>query len=288
MTISDEWVEWTRSKLKRGTAITKIREGLKNEGFVEKDIKYALKKTLAKSAYKQNVQSAAVKKKRWGLDPSTDYHSLAHPTLTRNADGKSVISLGSAELQLFVIPNFLDVEQCNTLIEIIRTNAHLSRVDGYQRLSDIRSSRTCSLAVHDHPFVAEVNHAISRTLGLSLRWSEVSQGQWYEPGQQYKPHLDYFPPGSPEHAQFVSAQGQRSWTFMVYLNKTEHGGGTHFTQLNKTLIPEQGLAVCWNNLRESGEPNPFSEHAGLPVETGSKYIITKWFRDRGEGSPFTQ
>ncbi|MFT7321400.1 MAG: prolyl 4-hydroxylase, partial [Congregibacter sp.] len=145
MTISDEWVEWTRSKLKRGTAITKIREGLKNEGFVEKDIKYALKKTLAKSAYKQNVQSAAVKKKRWGLDPSTDYHSLAHPTLTRNADGKSVISLGSAELQLFVIPNFLDVEQCNTLIEIIRTNAHLSRVDGYQRLSDIRSSRTCSL-----------------------------------------------------------------------------------------------------------------------------------------------
>ena len=32
-----------------------------------------------------------------------------------------------------------------------------------------------------------------------------------------------------------------------------------------------------------GEPNHFSLHQGMPVTAGTKYIITKWYRERPWG-----
>jgi prolyl 4-hydroxylase len=29
-----------------------------------------------------------------------------------------------------------------------------------------------------------------------------------------------------------------------------------------------------------GSPNPWTQHSGQPVEAGTKYIVTKWFRER--------
>lgn len=289
MPISDEWLEWTRSNLKRGVSVADTRASLKENGFSDKDVKYALKKALPKKAYRDRVQPAVTaQSKPREADPTPDYEALAYPKLVRNAYGDKIIPLCQTQLQLFTLPEFLKAEQCDRLIDIIRSNAHPSQVDGYQQQSDMRSSRTCNLDVREHPYIAEIDDAISRALGISLGWSEINQGQWYEPGQQYKPHPDYFPPGTPEYARFAATSGQRTWTFMIYLNKTERGGGTHFTKINRTVMPEQGRAVCWNNLLKNGEPNPDSEHAGLPVEAGSKFILTKWFRDRGVGPPFVR
>lgn len=286
MAVSDEWVEWTRSNLKQGSAVAEVRDALKEKGFSDRDIKYALKKAVPRQEYKQRVRPAAALAGQTLLNPNIDYAALASPKLVQVAAESEVRCLCNSELQLYGIPGFLTPEQCEGLIEIIRGNAYPSRVDGYKRQSDLRSSSTCNLTVREHPNVAQLNQTISRKLGLSDKWSEVNQGQWYEPGQQYKPHPDYFPPGTPEYARFVSEQGQRTWTFMIYLNKPERGGGTHFTKIDKTIMPEQGMAVCWNNLLPSGHPNPNTEHAGLPVEAGSKFIVTKWFRDRGEGPAF--
>jgi len=38
--------------------------------------------------------------------------------------------------------------------------------------------------------------------------------------------------------------------------------------------------LVWNNLNIIGEPNYFSLHEGRPVAAGTKYIITKWHRER--------
>ncbi|EAQ96294.1 prolyl hydroxylase family protein [Congregibacter litoralis] len=287
MAISDEWVHWTRSNLKDGATVAETRVALEAQGFAAKDIKYALKKAASRKSYQQEVSartaSKGVKRHR---QANVDYAALAAPKLIRSTPNGRVTTLCDDELQLFAIENFLSTQQCNTLVEAIRANAHPSKVDGYEQQSDFRSSRTCSLRVHEHPFVADINKSIANTLGLNHRWGEVTQGQWYEPGQQYKAHPDYFVPGTPEYDQFALADGQRTWTFMIYLNKPEQGGGTHFSKIDRTVMPEAGMAICWNNLLPSGEPNPSTVHAGLPVEAGSKFIITKWFRDRGTGSPF--
>jgi prolyl 4-hydroxylase len=40
------------------------------------------------------------------------------------------------------------------------------------------------------------------------------------------------------------------------------------------------MLVLWNNMDEIGAPNEQTLHEGVPVTAGTKYIVTKWFRER--------
>jgi prolyl 4-hydroxylase len=104
------------------------------------------------------------------------------------------------------------------------------------------------------------------------------QGQRYALGQYYKQHCDYFKPLTKEYKTYCEWMGQRTWTFMIYLNDVEEGGETYFKHLKLKIKPEQGTAVIWNNLYRNGLPNPKTLHEALPPVSGKKYIITKWFR----------
>ena len=74
--------------------------------------------------------------------------------------------------------------------------------------------------------------------------------------------------------------GQRTWTAMAYLNEPEEGGATRFRTIGKTIRPELGKLIAWNNLLPDGRPNPATLHQGMKVRRGVKYVITKWFRER--------
>jgi prolyl 4-hydroxylase len=84
----------------------------------------------------------------------------------------------------------------------------------------------------------------------------------------------------------LATRGQRTWTFMVYLNEGMKGGGTKFFAIHRVFTPKKGTAVVWNNLYPDGSPNHDTLHSGLPVEAGHKIVITKWFRERGTGPMF--
>jgi prolyl 4-hydroxylase len=81
-------------------------------------------------------------------------------------------------------------------------------------------------------------------------------------------------------------RGNRTWTFMVYLNEGMSGGATRFTEIGATFQPKVGLALLWNNLNPDGTPNPATKHCGEPVTSGHKVIVTKWFRVHGDGPVF--
>jgi hypothetical protein len=83
-------------------------------------------------------------------------------------------------------------------------------------------------------------------------------------------------------------RGNRTWTFMVYLNEELEGGATRFTKIDYAIKPKTGMAVLWNNLHVDGSINPFTMHCGEPVISGHKLIITKWFRVHGDGPLFPQ
>ena len=74
--------------------------------------------------------------------------------------------------------------------------------------------------------------------------------------------------------------GQRTWTAMIFLNEPEGGGETAFPKVGIKVTPRTGNMLVWNNLNIIGEPNYFSLHEGQPVSAGTKYIITKWHRER--------
>jgi prolyl 4-hydroxylase len=104
------------------------------------------------------------------------------------------------------------------------------------------------------------------------------QGQLYEEGQQFKHHQDYF--WGDSYNNFCLHSGQRTYTFMIYLNDVEEGGGTDFFHLGKTFIPKRKMAVAWKNSNGQGTENEAAMHAGLPVIKGIKMVITQWFREK--------
>ncbi|MGH8278568.1 MAG: 2OG-Fe(II) oxygenase [Gammaproteobacteria bacterium] len=102
----------------------------------------------------------------------------------------------------------------------------------------------------------------------------------YQPGQEYKPHRDYFTSQGNREELVDGRGGQRDITIMVYLNEVEAGGETDFPLLGACVAPELGKAVKFLNLDAQGKPNTLTLHAGKPVLRGEKWLLTVWFRQR--------
>jgi prolyl 4-hydroxylase len=185
----------------------------------------------------------------------------------------------SPKLDLFIVRNFLDPDICAALIERIDARRRPSEIADDIGVAQFRTSETCDLDWRD-PVVAEVDRTIAALLGLELVTGEPLQGQRYAPGQEFKPHTDTFEPGGYDYHVHTAETGQRTWTAMVYLNAPEDGGATRFKLIGKTIQPETGKLVAWNNLSPDGQPNPATLHQGMKVRRGIKYLVTKWFRER--------
>jgi prolyl 4-hydroxylase len=147
---------------------------------------------------------------------------------------------------------------------------------------EYRTSETCYF--EGTPIQTHINKKICDFMGINNNMSEPCQIQHYKLGKQFKEHYDFFHTGE-EFEEFAgdasSYQGQRTWTFMVFLNNVKKGGETEFISLNNLHVtPTTGTAVVWNSLNEDGTTNDRTLHQGKPILGGEKYIITKWFRER--------
>lgn len=188
----------------------------------------------------------------------------------------------SARLELFIVKRFLDPGQCARLIALIDRQRRPSTIADDIGDAAFRTSETCDLDGAD-PVVAEVNRAVGELLGLPADLGEPIQGQRYAPGQEFKLHTDTFEPLGPDYFEHCAERGNRTWTAMVYLNQPEDGGATRFKTIGKTIQPETGKLLAWNNLLPDGRPNPATLHQGMKVRRGTKHILTKWFRERSAG-----
>jgi prolyl 4-hydroxylase len=183
------------------------------------------------------------------------------------------------ELELFILRDFLDHATCAALIERIDADRRPSEISDDLGIANFRTSETCDLDWRE-PLVGEVDGKIANLLGLSLAASEPLQGQRYAPGQEFKPHTDTFEPGGYDFLVHTADRGQRTWTAMIYLNEPDEGGATRFKAIGKMVQPETGKLLAWNNLLPDGRPNPATLHQGMRVRRGTKYVLTKWFRER--------
>ncbi len=182
-------------------------------------------------------------------------------------------------LELFIVRGFLDDETCKGLIARIDERRRPSEIADDIGVANYRTSETCDLD-RDDPLVASVDRRIADLLGLPCEAGEPLQGQRYAPGQEFKPHTDTFEPGGADYYIHTADAGQRTWTAMVYLNEPDEGGATRFKTIGKTVQPEAGKLLAWNNLLPDGSPNPATLHQGMKVRRGTKFVLTKWFRER--------
>lgn len=181
--------------------------------------------------------------------------------------------------QLFVRDDFLSADECSKLRERIDSGLFPSPLYEKEKYEGVRTSRSCNLDVRD-PFVAGIEKRIADLLGVDPVFGESLQGQRYDPGQEFREHADFFYVDQPYWAEYEPHGGQRTWTAMIYLNAPDSGGATGFRYLECEIEPRPGRILIWNNMAEDGSPNPFTAHAGRPVDSGVKYIVTKWYRER--------
>lgn len=185
-------------------------------------------------------------------------------------------------LELFVLRNFLDVGECLALCALIDERRRPSTIADDQGIADFRTSETCDLD-NRNPLVAEIRGRLSGLIGIPVFHGEPLQGQRYAAGQEFRPHTDTFNPGGADYFVHCAEAGQRSWTAMIYLNDPEEGGATRFKAIGKTIQPETGKLLAWNNLLPDGSPNPATLHQGMKVRRGTKYILTQWYREHPFG-----
>jgi prolyl 4-hydroxylase len=115
-------------------------------------------------------------------------------------------------------------------------------------------------------------HAINRRLA-ALSGTSVEQGEplhilRYRPGQQYRPHTDWLPPPN-----------RRIMTALIYLNEDYEGGETSFPKVGLNVRGRKGDALVFVSALPNGDLDPLSEHAGLPVTSGTKYLASRWMRE---------
>jgi len=188
----------------------------------------------------------------------------------------------SDKVELFQLRGFLTPAMCAGLIALVEADRRPSTIADDNGDRYFRTSETCDLSP-DVPVVRELEHLLADLSGIDPRFGEPLQGQRYDVGQEFKPHTDYFAPEGADYYRYCSVAGQRTWTFMIYLNDVIAGGGTRFKALNKIFQPETGKLLAWNNRRPDRRVNPNTLHHGMKVRRGLKYVITKWYREKEWG-----
>lgn len=122
----------------------------------------------------------------------------------------------------------------------------------------------------EDPVVHTLNRRLAAITGTDAEQGEAIQVLRYRPGQQYRNHLD----------SVAASENQRALTALVYLNHDYKGGETCFVKTGLKVKGQKGDAIAFRNSDAERRPDPWSEHAGLPVISGSKYLASRWIRER--------
>jgi prolyl 4-hydroxylase len=199
---------------------------------------------------------------------------------------RTATKLKSDKLEIYELANFLTPDECTTIIELINasdlkeSSTISAAATSDYAINEYRTSKTCHFS-DTYPLINEIEARICKTIGINNRHAEYIQGQKYSTGQQFKLHTDYFDPTVLK--ENTSINGQRTWTFMIYLNDMEDadaGGYTVFPYAYMATPPKAGTAIIWNNLSEGKKENIYSSHCGMPILKGEKYILTQWFKEK--------
>ena len=259
--------QWLKRQLERGCSRREIADILFQQGFSLATVKEKMGDEYPRDIVKSN-------------------EPLELPPLLRNPP-KNLRKVDTDKLELYVLEDFLSAKLCDQVCALLRHHLRPAYVAGIPKDIEYRTNRSCTLGDLKSSAALDVVERICKTMGINPDYAETAQAQQYETGQQFKVHRDYFDFGS-AYQQIRPELGNRTWTFMVYLNEGMGGGGTKFHSIDQTFLPRKGRALIWNSLYPDRRPNPDTGHSGELVTSGRKVIITQWFREYGPGKMFLE
>src|SRR3982751_4361673 len=220
-------ISWLRDAIRVGSDVAEIMTNMRKQGLSDEAILSAFEAVQPTGdALEQGVMS---------------------PPLLRRAPAK-LRKIDTDKLDLYTLEDALSANDCARMVALIGHHLRPSTLAYPSDDKAFRTSQTSDLCYLKSPVATGIDTKICRTLGIRPEYAEGIQAQRYDVGQQFKPHWDYFEPGTKEFLRFAVTRRTCTWTFMVYLNDGMEGGGTCFTELGHTFQPKPGLALLWNNL----------------------------------------
>ncbi len=178
-----------------------------------------------------------------------------------------------------VFHNAYTLEECEYVIacsaRLLAPSLIVDPKTGISRQDDYRTSLTAVMAPVD------LDLALVMLTGRMAQLAErpADTGEFlgvlcYSPGQEYRAHFDWLPPG-PE----LERSGQRITTALIILNDEYEGGETNFLSPGLKFKGDAGDLLVFQNILADGKPDPATRHSGMPVTNGVKFLGSRWFRE---------
>jgi prolyl 4-hydroxylase len=179
---------------------------------------------------------------------------------------------------------FVSPAACTWIIDKARPSLDAARVKNAERgganADAIRTNTGMGFSLIDTDLVLQLTHArIAAAIGVPVMHQEPTNILHYAPGPEYKPHFDFIDPGVTHFTRELQTVGQRTVTFLIYLNDDYEGGATTFPRLDWSFKGKTGDALAFWNVTD-GKPDPRTLHAGAPTSNAVKWLFSKWVRDR--------
>jgi prolyl 4-hydroxylase len=182
-------------------------------------------------------------------------------------------------------PELLPDSVCEWLIEQSRGRLVRARVyDPIVRRETVDAMRSNTQATFGVAAVSALHFLIQARLAkgcrIPLTHFEAPAVLHYEVGEQITPHFDFIDPRVPDYEKQVAAQGQRIYTFLVYLNDAYGSGETGFPELGIEHRGSRREGLCFTNIDARGNPDLRMLHTGKPPTSGEKWIFSQFIRVR--------
>jgi len=179
--------------------------------------------------------------------------------------------------RVFLYHNFLNKEDADHVVELAGNKVQRSQVVAHGGGATVSSSRTSSGVFimgedREDVVIQKLEDKIAKWIQIPKENGEAFYLLRYQPGEEYKPHTDWF-------RDLAVGTGQRICTVILYLREPEEGGDTTFPSVGLTIAPKAGNALLFWDVTPERKEDSLSLHAGTPVIKGTKWVLTKWIRE---------
>jgi prolyl 4-hydroxylase len=184
---------------------------------------------------------------------------------------------------VMTLPGFASAALCDWLVETAKPRRTTAEIydprGGGQRRDDIRNNSAVSFDITQFDLILVLLRARAAALmGVPVHDFEPPMVLHYAQGQQFAPHFDYIEPLTSSLVTDVAQHGQRVATFLLTLNDGFEGGETAFPELDWSFKGAKGDALLFWSADAQGRLDRASLHAGAPVTSGEKWILSQWIR----------